>query len=70
VKGTLKALMPAELRRTLVRAANERLLHRAPERVDEALMAELRSRYKPEVVALSDYLGEDFVARWGYEHVE
>jgi hypothetical protein len=70
VKNTLKAVMPAELRRGLVRGVNERFLHRAPVEVDEELMARLRSRFKPEVVALSDYLGEDFVARWGYEHVE
>ncbi len=33
-------------------------------------MARLRARFKPEVVAVSEYLGEDFVARWGYEHVD
>jgi hypothetical protein len=70
VKSALKAVMPAEARRTLVRTANERLLHRAPEEVDDAFMERLRSRYKPEVVALSEYLGEDFVARWGYEHLQ
>jgi hypothetical protein len=70
VKGALKAVLPADVRRGLVRAVNERLLHREPEEADEELMAQLRSRFLPEVVALSEYLGEDFVARWGYEHVE
>ena len=69
VKGALKSVMPAEMRRGLVRAVNARLLHRAPAEIDEALMAQLRARFKPEVVAVSEYLGEDFVARWGYEHV-
>ena len=33
-------------------------------------MVELRRRYKPEVVALSDYLGRDLVAEWGYDSLE
>jgi hypothetical protein len=30
-------------------------------------MQELRRRFKPEVVALSDYLDRDLVALWGYD---
>jgi len=30
-------------------------------------MLELRKRFKPEVEALSDYLGRDLVAQWGYD---
>jgi hypothetical protein len=70
VKGALKSVMPAEMRRGLVRGVNARLLHQPPAEADAALMAELRSRFKPEVVAVSEYLEEDFVARWGYEHVD
>ena len=36
---------------------------------DERLVEELRRRYKPEVEALSDYLGRDLVALWGYDDV-
>ena len=32
-------------------------------------MAELRRRFKGEVVALSEYLGRDLVGLWGYEDV-
>ena len=32
-------------------------------------MLDLRRRFKPEVVALSEYLGRDLVALWGYEDV-
>ncbi len=70
VKGALKTVLPAGARRGLVRTLNERVLHREPEEADEAFMASLRSRFKGEVVAFSDYVGEDFVARWGYEHVD
>ena len=34
---------------------------------DEGFMLELRRRFKPEVVALSDYLGRDLVSEWGYD---
>ena len=32
-------------------------------------MRELRSRFKTEVVALSDYLDRDLVALWGYDRI-
>jgi hypothetical protein len=32
-------------------------------------MMELRQRFKPEVVALSEYLDRDLVSLWGYEGV-
>ena len=36
---------------------------------DERFMAELRSRLKPDVVAISEYLGRDLVGEWGYDDV-
>jgi len=70
VKSAVKTVLPAGARRGLVRMLNQRVLHRAPAEADEVLMAALRARFLPEVEALSDYVGEDFVARWGYEHVD
>ena len=32
-------------------------------------MAELRRRFKPEVVALSEHLGRDLVTLWGYDRI-
>ena len=40
-----------------------------PEPPDEALMLELRRRFKPEVVALSEYLNRDLVTLWGYDRL-
>jgi len=34
---------------------------------DQELMGELRRRLKPEVIALSEYLGRDLVGLWGYD---
>jgi hypothetical protein len=36
---------------------------------DEELMAELRVRFKPEVLAISEHLGRDLVKLWGYDNV-
>jgi hypothetical protein len=36
---------------------------------DERLMAELRSRFKGEVIAVSEYLDRDLVSEWGYDRV-
>jgi hypothetical protein len=69
-KAGLKRVMPRRLRREAVRATKERLLYTAPPAPDEALMSELRRRFKPEVVALSEYLGRDMVSLWGYDSVE
>ena len=46
-----------------------RVVYGTPRSPDERVILELRRRYKPEVVALSEYLGRDLVTLWGYEHV-
>jgi hypothetical protein len=33
-------------------------------------MVELRRRFKPEVLALSEYLERDLVALWGYDRLD
>jgi Sulfotransferase domain len=37
---------------------------------DEQLMLELRRRFKPEVEAVSEYLGRDLVTLWGYDKID
>jgi len=66
-KAALKRVVPRRLRRDAVRAAKHRFLYAPPEPPDEQLMVELRARYAPEVVALSQYLGRDLVREWGYD---
>ncbi len=68
-KAALKRVVPRRLRRDAVRAAKHRFLYAEPQPPDEALMTELRVRYKPEVVALSEYLGRDLVHEWGYDEL-
>ena len=68
-KAALKRVVPRPLRRDAVRAAKHRLLYASPQPPDEQLMAELRLRYRPEVVALSEYIGRDLVREWGYASI-
>lgn len=68
-KRTVKAVTPDRLRREALRLTIRRIVHRHPDPADEALMLELRRRFKPEVVSLSEYLGRDLVKLWGYDNL-
>jgi Sulfotransferase domain len=52
-----------------LQAAWRRVVYTDPPAPDEQLMLELRRRFKPEVVALSEYLDRDLVTLWGYEQL-
>jgi hypothetical protein len=67
LKAAVKGLIPPRLRRDALRLVLERVVHRAPQPADEELMLELRRRFAPEVVSLSDYLDRDLVRLWGYD---
>jgi hypothetical protein len=66
-KASIKALTPAGLRRAALRATQRRVVLSTPPPADEALMLELRRRFAPEVVALSEHLDRDLVSLWGYD---
>ncbi len=55
-----------QVARDLVRASYRRVNLTAPPPVDEEVLAELRTRFAPEVRKASDYLGRDLCALWGY----
>ncbi len=69
VNGPLEALTPRRVRRAALGVVRRRVLYGEPDAPDERLMGELRARFKPEVVALSEYLGRDLVSLWGYERL-
>jgi Sulfotransferase domain len=68
-KAVIKALTPTGIRRSLFQFTRRRIVYAEPPPPDEEFMLELRRRFKPEVVALSEYLGRDLVTLWGYERV-
>jgi hypothetical protein len=64
-----RRLVTGQLGRAVLYPAWRRLMYAAPPPPDEEMMRELRKLFKPEVVALSDYLGRDLVSLWGYDGV-
>lgn len=67
-KSTIKAIVPSrKLRRRTLERTQHGVLYGAPPPPDEELMAELRRRFKPEVVALGEFLDRDLVALWEYD---
>jgi Sulfotransferase family len=68
-KAAMKSVTSRGQRRAVVKMLRRRLVLGEPPPVDAALMDELRVRFKPEVVALSEYLGRDLVGLWGYDRV-
>jgi hypothetical protein len=70
VKLPVKALVPRGLRLKLFRTTRRRVLYGDPQPPDEQLTLELRRRFKPEILALSEYLGRDLASLWGYDALE
>ncbi len=68
-KASLKTLAPRRLRRGALEVVRRRVVTAPPAAVDRELMLELRRRYKPEVVAVSEYLSRDLVSLWGYDEL-
>jgi hypothetical protein len=68
-KAAVKALTPRRLRREGLDTLRRRVLYGQPPAPDEPLMLALRSRFKGEVVALSEYLDRDLVSFWGYDGI-
>jgi hypothetical protein len=63
------AVLAGPLRRGPLGAAWRRLVYTQRSDADERLMHELRVRFKPEVEALSEYLGRDLVSLWRYDEI-
>jgi Sulfotransferase domain len=69
VKASVRAITPERLRSKALQATERRVIYGTPPARDESFMLELRRRFKPEVVALSEYLNRDLVSLWGYDSV-
>jgi hypothetical protein len=68
-KAAVKALTTHRLRRGAIGTIQRRVVVAEPPPPDERFMLELRRRFKPEVVALSEYLDRDLVSLWGYDEL-
>ncbi|MCW3031806.1 MAG: sulfotransferase [Solirubrobacterales bacterium] len=70
LKAPIKAITPARVRRGGLQAFQRRAVYGKPQPADERVTAELRGRFREEVVALSDYLDRDLVRLWGYDGID
>jgi hypothetical protein len=70
VKAVVTTLTPQEQRRRVLQAVRQNVVYGRPTPLDEELAMELRRRFKPEVVALSEYIGRDLLTLWGYNNVK
>jgi len=66
---TVDAIAPKPLDSRSIAKAFRRVAYRPQRPPDEALILELRRRFKPEVVAISERLDRDLVALWGYDDI-
>jgi Sulfotransferase family len=62
-------LAPRPLRSDALAARFRRVAYEPQAPVDDAFALELRRRFKGEVEAVSEYLGRDLVALWGYDRI-
>jgi Sulfotransferase family len=69
LKTAIKAVSSRRQRRSAVKALRRHAVLGQLPPVDEELELELRRRFKPEVIALSEYLDRDLVSLWGYADV-
>src|SRR5438270_8868768 len=67
INAAVKRVMSKDARKAFLWPLQRRLFYSPPKPADDEFMLELRKRFKPEVEALSDYLGRDLVAQWGYD---
>jgi hypothetical protein len=69
VKASVTALAPRRVSRGSAVALRNRMIYGKPSPPEERLMVELRRRFKPQVLALGEYLKRDLVSLWGYDEI-
>ncbi len=69
-KAAVKTLTPRRLRSEALKTVRQRVVYAKPRPADDELMDELRRRFRPDVVELSEYLNRDLVTLWGYDSVD
>jgi hypothetical protein len=69
-KRAIVSLTSQRLRNEVLHPLRKRAVYGAPPPVDERFMRELRRRFKPEVLALSEYLDRDLITLWGYDRLD
>jgi hypothetical protein len=69
LKAAIKAVTPRRLRHGGIKTVRDKAIYGKPPPADEEFTQELRRRYRGEVEAVSEYLGRDLLAQWGYDRL-
>jgi hypothetical protein len=67
LRTAAKALMPQSVRQGALQSLRRRVVYTSARAPDAGFELELRRRFKPQVVELSEFLGRDLVTQWGYD---
>jgi hypothetical protein len=67
LRTAAKALMPQSVRQGALQSLRRRVVYTSAPAPDAGFERELRRRFKPQVVELSEFLGRDLVTQWGYD---
>jgi hypothetical protein len=68
-KAAVETITSERMRRGAQDLVRRYIVSGKPQRPAQGLVVELRRRYKPEIEALTEYLGRDLVTLWGYNDV-
>jgi hypothetical protein len=69
-RAALKTVTTVRMRKATREVIRSQVLRTGVPPSDESFLLELRRRYKPEVLALSEYLDRDLVSLWGYDEID
>ncbi len=69
LKRMVKTVLPRRVRHDALGVVQRRVVFGRPGSADERTTAELRARFRDEVVALGERLDRDLLALWGYDRV-
>jgi hypothetical protein len=70
LKATIQRASTREQRERWLYPIKRRIMYASPGSPDADFMTELRRRFKPEVIAASEYLERDLVTLWGYDRID
>jgi hypothetical protein len=68
-RSLVKAVTPSGLRRDALKGFQRRFVASEPAPPDPELTLAIKRRYRPEVLAISEYLDRDLTTLWGYDDV-
>lgn len=70
IKTAIKTVLPQSIRGWLIRTAYDHFIFKPKPTIDPDLERRLKAKFRPEVKAFGELIGQDMVSKWGYETVD